>query len=397
MKVGQPKKLRICLEKLVHDIHEILFSRNFIALAKKFPAAFTRSRKMPLISVIGLMINQIKSSTQAALEHFFDLTGRCEVNVSQQAFRKARQNLRWEACRYLMDQNIRSIYEEGYSTWHGYRVLAVDGSKMQLPSDPKLREVFGTAGRNETAATAQSSCLYDVLNGFIIDARIAPMSTDERSLAVQHIDHLASLPSFNKELILFDRGYPSFELLHYCEGKHVAYVMRLRSKFNLDIDRMPIGSHSYILRQGGVKVKLRVVKFTLPTGDVETLITNLLDRRMGENAFRKLYFTRWSVETQYAHLKHKLEIGNFSCRTEEGIYQDYYVTAFLSNLVAAAAAEAQPVIDEAKEDKDNQYEYQVNINRAVGVFKDRLILALLEDNPGPSLTTRRDSCIPFEQ
>jgi hypothetical protein len=189
-----------------------------------------------------------------------------------------------------MDQTIHSIYEEGYSTWHGYRVSAIDGSKIQLPSDPKLRDIFGAAGRNETAVTAQSSCLYDVLNGFIIDARIVPMSTDERSLAMQHMDHLASLPSFNKELIIFDRGYPSFDLLHYCEDKHVTYVMRLRSKFNLDIDRMNLGSHSYTLKQDGEKVKLRIVKFTLSTGEVETLITNLMDRRMGENAFRKLYF-----------------------------------------------------------------------------------------------------------
>jgi hypothetical protein len=144
---------------------------------------------------------------------------------------------------------------------------------------------------------------------------------------------------------------------------------------------MSLGSHSYTLKQGSAKIKPRVVKFTLSTGEVETLITNLMDRRMGENAFRKLYFKRWPIETQYAHLKHKLEIENFSCRAEEGVYQDYYITAFLSNLVAVAAAQARPIIDEAMEDKDNKYEYQVNINRAVGVFKDRLILALLEDNP----------------
>jgi hypothetical protein len=381
VKVGQPKKLRICLEKLVHKVHEILFSEKFLEQARKYPAAFTRNRKMPLISVIGLMINQIKSSTQAALEHFLDLIGRCEISISQQAYSKARQNLRWQACRYLMDESIHTIYEAGYSTWNGYRVSAIDGSKMQLPSDPNLRHIFGTTGRNETAVTAQSSCLYDVLNGFILDARIVPMATDERSLAIEHMDHLASMPSFKKELIIFDRGYPSFELLRDCEKKHISYLMRLRSKFNVDIDQMSLGSHLYTLKQGKRKIPLRVVKFNLPTGEIETLITNVFDRRMGEDAFRKLYFKRWPIETQYAHLKHKLEIENFSCRTEEGIYQDYYVTVFLSNLIAAAAAEAQPIIDEAREDTNNRYEYQVNINRAVGVFKDRLILALLEDNP----------------
>jgi hypothetical protein len=196
-----------------------------------------------------------------------------------------------------------------------------------------------------------------------------------------HIDHLANMPSFKKELIIFDRGYPSFELLRYCENKHIAYLMRLRSKFNLDIDQMSLGSHLYTLKQGNAKIKLRVIKFTLSSGEIETLITNLFDRRMGKNAFCKLYFKRWPIETQYSHLKHKLEIENFSCRTEEGIYQDYYITAYLFNFVATASAEAQPIIDEVRENKDNQYEYQVNFNRAVGVFKDRLVRALLEDDP----------------
>jgi hypothetical protein len=159
--------------------------------------------------------------------------------------------------------------------------------------------------------TAQSSCLCDVLNGFIIDAKIAPMPTDERSLAMGHIRSprqyafIESAPRggeldperFKKELIIFDHGYPSFELLRYCEDKHIAYLMRLRSRFNLDIDRMSLGSHLYTLKQGNAKIKLRVIKFIISSGGIETLITNLFDRRMGENAFCKLYFNRWPIET----------------------------------------------------------------------------------------------------
>jgi hypothetical protein len=33
------------------------------------------------------------------------------------------------------------------------------------------------------------------------------MSTDERTLAVEHIKKLQKMASFGKELIIFDRGY----------------------------------------------------------------------------------------------------------------------------------------------------------------------------------------------
>jgi hypothetical protein len=328
--------------------------------------------------MIHFMLNQIKSSTQTALDKFFDLIETPEVHMSEQSFSEARQKLKWEACRELMDFSVDFAYLGGFCTWHGYRVLAVDGSKLQLPSDPKLREIFGTAGRGDTAVTAQSSCLYDVFNDILVDAQIAPMATDERTLAVKHIHHLCSLDSFSKELVILDRGYPSFDLIALFESKKIAYLMRVRTKFNCDIDEMPIGEHRYTLVNDGKRLLLRVVKFLLPIGEIETLITNLFDKRMGTKAFMQLYFKRWPIETKYGELKHKLEIENFSGRTKDAISQDYYIATFLSNMISIAENEVQPVIDLAQEDKENLYAYKVNKNHAVGVFKDRFILALLE-------------------
>lgn len=69
------------------------------------------------------------------------------------------------------------------------------------------------------------------------------------------------------------------------------------------------------------------------------LIMNVFDKRMGVNAFKELYFKRWTVETKYCELKHKLEIENFSGRTQEAIYQDYYISATLCNIIAIASNE----------------------------------------------------------
>lgn len=80
-----------------------------------------------------------------------------------------------------MDFTVQCMYEHEYNTWHGYRVWAVDGTTMQLPSDSKLLNIFGAVGKDRAVA-AQSSCLYDVLNDIIADAKIMPMETVERSL-----------------------------------------------------------------------------------------------------------------------------------------------------------------------------------------------------------------------
>jgi hypothetical protein len=102
---------------------------------------------------------------------------------------------------------------------------------------------------------------------------------------------------------------------------------------------------------------------------------------MGIKAFKELYFMRWPVETKYGEVKLKLEIENFSGRTEIAVRQEFFITAMLSNIIAIARLESQSSADEARKEKKNKHKYKVNINHAIGMFKDRFILALLEPNP----------------
>lgn len=363
-------------------VRDLIYSLGFLEYARQRPEDFTRNRKMPFTDLLLFMINLVRGSTQIALNRFFQTKG-SEIEMTQQSFSEARKKLRWEACRALMDTVVKAYYQlTEYIRWRGYRVLAVDGSKQQLPSDSELRILYGTAGRGDTAVTAQGSALFDVLNDIIIDARLEPMSTDERSLAYQHMEYLRSLPSFSRELVLFDRGYASFDLIQSMANgaKPITFVFRLRSKFRTDIDKLPIGDHRYTLKNGEDSCALRVVKFKLDSGETETLITNLFDRDLTTKDFKELYFMRWPIETKFAELKHKLEIENFSGRTQLAILQDFFITAFLSNMIAIAAEDAQMDADAERQDKDNKYQYKINVNQAVGNFKDRYIMALLESN-----------------
>jgi hypothetical protein len=221
--------------------------------------------------------------------------------------------------------------------------------------------------------------LYDILNDLVVDARIEPMSVDERTLAGLHIEQLAGLASFKEwqELILFDRGYPSFSLIQELTGKKIRYVMRVREKFSTKIDALGRGDHIITLESGEEQVQVRVIKFRLSSGAEETLITDILEKKHGMKAFKALYFKRWPIETKYDEIKNKLEIENFSGRLVDNIRQDFYAAMILTNLAAEFYKEAQAEVEEAQKGKGNKWRYQVNVNHAIGVLKDRLIQALL--------------------
>lgn len=91
------------------------------------------------------------------------------------------------------------------------------------------------------------------------------------------------------------------------------------------------------------------------------------------------------METKYDELKNKLAIENFSGHTRKAIEQDFYATMYLSNIAAAAYWEAQAVVEAERADKDNKYDYQVNVNHEIGVLRDRFILALAADNPSDEI------------
>jgi len=330
------------------------------------------------------LLSMVKKSSQNALEYFFDKIGE-DTFMSQQAFSLARQKIKWQAFWDLFVLAVNThyrIYKDKIKRWKGFRIFAIDGSKQSLPNDPPLREYFGSSGAGNTSPTAQGSALYDILNNIVADARIEPMSTDERTLAKMHIRHLVGLESFEewKELILFDRGYPSFELIQELLEAKIHFVMRVKSKFSIAIDELSRGDHLIELEHGQEKILVRVLKFYLDGGEEETLITSIKERQIGIKGFKALYFKRWPIETKYDQLKNKLEIENFSGRLVDNIRQDFYATMLLTNLATEFINEAQEIVEENQKGKGNKYEYKVNVNHTIGVLKDRLIQTLCEED-----------------
>jgi hypothetical protein len=201
--------------------------------SKKREQDFTRKRKMTFAELIYFMLGMVKESTQNALSRFFQRAGKPHIQMSRQAFSKARQKICWEALQELFQGSVEGSYHEEWEQWRGFRLMAVDGSFIQLPQDKELLEYYGGLGHDGKTALALVSLLYDVKNDIVVDARIEPVRNNERALAQEHIETLLGLESYERgrELILFNRGYPSFEFIKAIQDKGIGDVMRVQKNF----------------------------------------------------------------------------------------------------------------------------------------------------------------------
>lgn len=361
--------------KIMTLTDELIHSTEFKRRVRTKENYFTRKRKMPFEELMLYILNSYDCSIQCGLRRFFSILHK-KLPMKQQSFSEARKKIKASAFIETFKLSVDVLSKSCQSTWHGFLVCAIDGTKIALSQDKVLLKHYGGTGANASSPTAQGSIMYDILNNTVYDALIEPLSTDERTLAIKHIKTVLDRVSGRRILVIFDRGYPSFELITMLEGLGIKYLMRVKTKFNNDIDAQKEPDGYVRLRKDNEFLDVRVIKFTLDSGELETLITNVDDGRLGVNAFKKLYFMRWSIETKYDVVKNKLELENFTSRTVEGVKQDFYAIMYLTNVAAAAAHDAQPKVDAARGGKSNKYEYRININELIGILKDRFVSVL---------------------
>jgi hypothetical protein len=298
----------------------------------------------------------------------------------------------------FLNKEFYSENDERVKLWKGYRLLGCDGSTLTLPITKELKKKYShyVNGHTTDVLIARTSILYDLENEMVLDGKLAPFSEGERQLAISLFQGLKK--SQFKELIILDRGYPSYEMIYEMEQLNLDYLMRIKPSFgkltvefmNSDLIELiteikPVIPHRKVnlikkLFFKNKAIKIRLIKVLLESGEVEMLVTSLLNQKkypLGE--FKDLYFKRWGIETLYDKLKNKLLIEQFTGYAEASILQDFYCTLFLSNIQSLLTSEAN---DELKMNNinDTKYEYKINTNLSIGFIKTRLIELFSEQN-----------------
>ncbi len=378
MRISNAKQTVITrkLVQVMEKTNELIEKCGESSILRLNEKAFTRESKLGPRRILDMVLLKIYHSLQLSIESYFKKLN--EPAVTKQAFSKARKHLNPDYVRRFADATSEiAANDEGRVTYNGMPLIAIDGSNIALENTSELKQEFGCSGSKKNAATALASIAYDPLNQAIYDCRIDRYGTNERTLAKAHAERLLEL-NLGGSLLLFDRGYPSAEFISFLYANGFNFVMRVRGKFNTEADAKKTQGWIQITHNGQ-ELSVRVLKVTLPTGEVETLLTSLNQKKLPINKAGELYFERWKVETAYDLLKSKLELENFSGKTKVSVLQDFYATIYMANLISFAAEEADTLITKMDEGKNLMYMRKANRNRCVSKLREKFICILLSD------------------
>ncbi len=384
---------------IIAQLKDLIIDPNFVEKHKKEAKHFIRDRILTFKAVILFQMNILKESVQSELDGFYkriELSDTKIHKVTNSGFTQARAKLNHSAFIELNELQTNLFYKNTeYKTWNGFRLVAVDGSTLYLPSTEKTQNEFGIFEIQENdkkIVLARISEAFDPLNHISIDTCISPYKVSEHTMMIQHLDKMSK-----GDLNIYDRNYPGFWIYKLHQRRKIEFCMRIqtkgRGKFIEDFvesqDKQVIVDVTCNTKEARQKceelgldtepVKCRLIRIELESGETEVLIVSLLDTyAFPHECFKALYHHRWPVEEDYKLLKFRLELGNFSGKTVEAIYQDFYAKLFMANLTSIIAFDANTEI----EDKmvSCKYSYKINWNNAVQNMKESGSLLFIRDN-----------------
>lgn len=330
---------------------------------------------MSFTDYIYAIIQNTKSSLQVGLNAFFDAQKKGQIEYSKQAFSKGRQRIKPEAFQELFQRVVERFYEKAELTsWNGYQLFGIDGTRLNLPCTNELEELYGTqTSQGAPQVQALVSCVYDLLNGIITDVRFEHCQSSERAAAKDMIQSF-ELKNVQNPVFIMDRGYPSAELIDAIVNTGHKFIMRCPSEF-LRSMKLSKQDNIFEYKFGKLKhlLKIRVVKIPLSNGDTEYLATNILDSYISADDFKWVYRKRWGIETKYNDVKNKLEIENFTGYSPDAILQDFYATMFLANLAGVLEYDLHEEIEAAHTKPENLYDYRMNIAMTISELKRTVV------------------------
>ncbi|MBA3604273.1 MAG: IS4 family transposase [Parachlamydiaceae bacterium] len=393
------------IDKIFSKMREVLLSKNFALRHKISQINFTRNRILTFVNTVSIILNLVRDSIASEIDRF------CQKSslpfFTKSAFSQARHKLKETAFIELNNILIKNFYQQSKSIgFAGLTVLAIDGYNVELPVSKKIKKHFGGAS-NQSQSILPMSCsseLYDTESGLTICATNAPYGASERDLAIKHInDFLSMNVRINDFIILFDRGYPSLFLLVYLILCKIHFLMRCCTQFISEVNNavangkkdqeiiLPLNKLNKDERRILIerfpdfdlfkKLSLRICLVNLETGEVEILLTSLMDsKKYPHSIFCEFYFNRWCIEGDIGFQKTRMEIGNYSGESILAVQQEFHATILNKNATTLLALEAKNELDIERQNKSYQYEYEINYSQAFSKMKDRFVLALLDEN-----------------
>lgn len=361
--------------EIIRYIHSIIDSDEYLHRSVMRRADFSRRRKLGFTDYVYVIVQNMKTSLQTGLNDFIKARKNDEIEYSKQAFSKGRQRIRPEAFQELYQAVVSKFYEKAeVCSWKGYQLFGIDGTRLNLPCTEELAQLYGAqVSQGAPQVQALVSCVYDLLNGIIVDTRFAHCKSSERDAAKDMITSF-QLAQVENPVFIMDRGYPSAELIDAIMNAGHKFIMRCPKGFLRGM-KLPEMDNTLEHKFSKLKhsLKIRVVKIQLSSKETQCLITNILDSQITPNDFKWAYQKRWGIETKYNDVKNKLQIECFTGYSPVAVLQDFYATMFLANLAGVLEYDLHEEIEAAHFSPENLYAYKMNITMAISELKKSVV------------------------
>jgi hypothetical protein len=270
------------------------------------------------------------------------------TQITEEAFVQARQRMPlefWTALLFILTQRFIADHSR-WLDWHDFRLLALDGTKLNLPNWKALRDHYGSAKNGQGAAGSFRAQGHVVMLQFPLARlpfryELASLADGERTVASRLLTGLAT-----NDLVLMDQGFWSYGLFWQIQHQQAFFAVRLFPgvKFRVlkklgpkdELVEWRPADHQW--RRAGLptSIRLRVIHYKIKGFRPTAVVTNVLSpRRISREAWihlatkdeegrlrlaQGLYHRRWEIETTFKELKVTQGMeGHLRCRTPEGI------------------------------------------------------------------------------
>lgn len=348
---------------------------------------FTRNRKLgfakTLIYLLGMGGGSIRKELLLGNEYATN-------TATTSAFVQQRDKILPSAFGSLFMRFTQSLSNK--ESYRGFRLLAMDGSDVQIAADPNGEE---DASNNMSSNQLHINALYDLCNNIFMDAILqGGHSANEHAALIQMVDR-SNLP--DKAIVIADRGLEAYNNMAHIEQKGWNYLFRVKDRyssgilsglklpnteeFDMDFNRiLTRRSTSEIKAQPDLyrflaasahfdylhpdtnpfyPISFRIVRLKISNDTFETLITNLNRKAFPFLELKNLYHLRWGIETAFRGLKYAVGLIAFHSKKAECVSQEIFAALTMYNFSQWIASQAIPPQNKTR------YEYRINFSVAV--------------------------------
>jgi len=288
-----------------------------------------RQRKLPAQLVVCLVIAMSlwsKAAMRDVLKNLVDGLSSQWTRLSQYwkvpnsaSISEARQRLGAQVMRQLFERVVHPLATPATpgAFLGGLRIMAVDGTLLDVPDSKANARVFGYPGtrfgHHAAFPKVRLVMLIETGTHLITDALICPYRIGERVRALKLLRSVQA-----GMLLMWDRGLHSFRMVQTTRVQECHYLGRVPANVKFELEQ-ELGDGSYLSwiypdrkskKKGCTRIQVRVIesKIELPDQANEPptyrLITSLLDpQEFPALLLASEYHQRWEVENTIDEVK----------------------------------------------------------------------------------------------